>query len=63
MVLIPAYDPARRLNDLAHAWVQIGIVKTGAKLAPQALLELLVDGVDLGQAERGDKRPDQPRAG
>ncbi|MNJ63932.1 hypothetical protein D3C77_598610 [compost metagenome] len=47
-VLVAPDDPACRLDDLAHARVEIGVIEPRTKLPPQTLLELLVDRVDLG---------------
>ncbi len=60
-VLVSTDNPASRLDHFAHTRVKIGVVKTRTKLPTQALLELLVDRVDLRQPQGGDKRPDQPR--
>ena len=61
-VLVTSDNPARRLDHLAHPRVEIGVIEPRTKLPPKALLELLVDRVDLRQPECCDKRADQARA-
>lgn len=62
-VLVAANDPTSRLNDLAHARVQVRVVETAAKLPGQTLLELFVDRIDGRQTEGGNKGANQPGTG
>ncbi|MNQ96177.1 hypothetical protein D3C85_1117710 [compost metagenome] len=60
-ILRATNHPARRLDDLLHPGIQVGVVEPGAEQPGHALLDLFIDRVDLGQPEGGDKGADQAR--
>src|SRR5689334_16248819 len=58
-VLFGAYDAAGRLHDFLEPGIQVCIVVPAAELGFHRLAHLLVDIVDLRQAERGHEGADQ----
>src|SRR5687768_10704004 len=58
-----ANDAARGLHHLLYAWKEISVVVTGLEGRIHALLDLLVDGIDLRQPEGCDKGSRQALAG
>ncbi len=67
LVLRGANYAARSLHHFLHARVKIGVVIGLSGIEPQASLharlDRLVHRVDLRQAQRGDKRTNQPCTG
>ena len=58
-----SYHPTGGLHDLLQAGVEVGVVVAGAEHRLHALSELLVDRVDLWQAQGGQEGPDQTPTG